>query len=208
MSMGIRWLGGTDPLLPHVLTYTHLFFNKDMFFMTEELVKPSDIVTIVGVGVIVCTMIYIMANFAYCTALYSTEIISSKAIAYDFGTAISADLYQNNILLPTIFVLGVAIATAGSNNGSIMAGGRALYAFARAKQAPAVFAKLNKVDVPANALLLQCIWGCVLLILPGSGFSSLLDFFGPCSWFFYAATSSSVIMLRYKYPDKPRPFQV
>ncbi len=184
------------------------FFNKDMFFMTEELVKPSDIVTIVGVGVIVCTMIYIMANFAYCTALYSTEIISSKAIAYDFGTAISADLYQNNILLPTIFVLGVAIATAGSNNGSIMAGGRALYAFARAKQAPAIFAKLNKVDVPANALLLQCIWGCVLLILPGSGFSSLLDFFGPCSWFFYAATSSSVIMLRYKYPDKPRPFQV
>jgi hypothetical protein len=33
-------------------------------------------------------------------------------------------------------------------------------------------------------------------MIPGSNFSSLLDYFGPTSWLFYALTSSALIVLR------------
>ena len=37
------------------------------------------------------------------------------------------------VALATIFAVGVVVSTAGSNNGSIMTGGRAFYAVARGK---------------------------------------------------------------------------
>lgn len=38
------------------------------------------------------------------------------------------------IALATVFAVGVVVSTAGSNNGSIMTGGRAFYAVARGNQ--------------------------------------------------------------------------
>lgn len=43
--------------------------------------------------------------------------------------SISDPLY--GVILATVFAVGVVISTAGSNNGSIMTGGRAFYAVAR-----------------------------------------------------------------------------
>ena len=48
----------------------------------------------------------------------------------------------------------------------------------------------------------------MLLLLPGSSFSALLDYFGPVSWMFYAFTSSCVVRLRHKEPNALRPFLV
>ena len=58
------------------------------------------------------------------------------------------------------------------------------------------------------ALMAQGIWTLVLLSLPGSNFSTLLDYFGPTSWLFYGLSSSAVIRLRYTEPDALRPFRV
>lgn len=48
----------------------------------------------------------------------------------------------------------------------------------------------------------------MLLLLPGSNFASLLDYAGPAGWIYYAFTGSSVVYLRFKEPDLPRPFRV
>ena len=111
-------------------------------------------------------------------------------------------------MLATILAAGVAIATAGSDNGSIMTGGRAFFAVARDGFAPRYFSKLNASGAPYAALIAQCIWTCVLLLLPGSSFATLLDYFGPISWCFYAWTASSVIKLRIDEPNLIRPFLV
>ena len=58
------------------------------------------------------------------------------------------------------------------------------------------------------ALVAQATWAIILILLPGSNFSSLLDYAGPAGWIYYAVTGSSVVYLRYKEPDLPRPFKV
>ena len=111
-------------------------------------------------------------------------------------------------VLAASLALGVAIATVGSDNGSIMTGGRAFFAVARVGQAPRFLSALNVHGAPWAALAAQCSWTCVLLLLPGSSFSALLDYFGPVSWMFYAFTSSCVVRLRYIEPHAARPFTV
>ena len=69
-------------------------------------------------------------------------------------------------------------------------------------------ASLNSAGAPWAALLAQGSWTLVLLMLPGSSFASLLDYFGPASWCFYALSSSALITLRFREPDAARPYKV
>jgi APA family basic amino acid/polyamine antiporter len=69
-------------------------------------------------------------------------------------------------------------------------------------------ASLNSRGAPWAALLAQGAWSIVLLMLPGSSFSTLLDYFGPASWFFYALSSSALVTLRIREPNTLRPYKV
>lgn len=69
-------------------------------------------------------------------------------------------------------------------------------------------AQLNNMGSPWVALSTQGIWTILLLLLPGSNFATLLDYFGPASWLFYGLSASALITLRYKEPDILRPFKV
>jgi len=148
----------------------------------------------------IVTAAYTLANLAYFAVLDVDVIESSKSVAVTMGEKVGGHA------LSSFFAVGVIFSTLGSNNGSIMTGGRAFYAVARGGHAPKWLAQLNYASAPANSLVAQGIWTIVLLLLPGSGFASLLDYFGPASWFFYALSSSALIVLRWKEPDLPRPF--
>ena len=41
-----------------------------------------------------------------------------------------------------------------------------------------------------------------------ASFATLLDYFGPASWLFYAFTASATVALRRKEPSRPRPFRM
>jgi amino acid transporter len=112
------------------------------------------------------------------------------------------------VFLSSLFAVGVAISTTGANNGSIMAGGRAFYAVARSGSVPSFLAKLNSRGAPWTALLAQCIWTLVLLMLPGASFATLLDYSGSMNWAFYALTASSLIVLRVREPEAYRPYKI
>ena len=178
----------------------------DLNFMMEELKYPLSLPKIVATALVIVTCAYILCNIAYMMLLDQESMTSTKAIGTDFGIAMArGDPYA---FWPIFIACGVALSTVGSAHGSCMTGGRAFYAVARGGKAPAFLAKLNKLGSPYGALLAQGGWGVVLLLLPGSSFSSLLDYFGPASWGFYTLGSISVILLRYKEPDTPRPFRI
>ena len=46
-------------------------------------------------------------------------------------------------------------------------------------------AALNRYHAPWTALSAQGLWAVILLLIPGSNFATLLDYFGPTSWMFY-----------------------
>lgn len=178
----------------------------DLNFMMEELKHPHTLPKIVATALTVVTSAYILCNIAYMMLLDRESMTSTKAIGTDFGTAIANG--DTHAFWPVFIACGVAISTFGSAHGSCMTGGRAFFAVARAGKAPPFLAKLNSLGSPYGALIAQGGWGLVLLLLPGSSFSSLLDYFGPASWAFYALGSVSVILLRQKEPHTMRPFRV
>lgn len=175
----------------------------DLNFMQEELTNPTKQLPLVAIGgVAAVTVCYLVANIAYFCVLSHNTIVDSNAIAVEFGTTVL------NKGFALFIAFGVCLSTTGSVNGSIMTGGRAFYAVARSGKAPAVLAKLNSVGAPWAALVAQGVWGVVLLLLPGSSFSTLLDYFGPMSWLYYAFCASALITLRIREPDLPRPYKI
>ena len=179
-------------------------------FLQEELVHPiRDLPRIIAAALTLVTMCYLLINIGYLCVLDKDTIINSSAIAVQFGDTVSDKLFsKGKDVLALILALGVSLSTAGAANGSIMTGGRGFFAVARDGKAPAIMARLNSRGAPWAALLAQGSWSLVLLCLPGSNFSSLLDYFGPVSWMFYGISASAVIRLRYSEPDTLRPFQV
>lgn len=178
-------------------------------FLMEEMINPTrDLPNIIRYGLAIVTTCYILINIGYFSVLSRDTITDSKAIAVDFGNSFSVLFSSHRQVLPTIFALGVSLSTMGSINGSIMTGGRAFYAVARAGKFPKAMAKINRFGAPWVALLVQGTWSIVLLLMPGSNFSTLLDYFGPTSWIFYALSASCVIILRNKEPEIDRPFKV
>ena len=67
------------------------------------------------------------------------------------------------------------------------------------------FEVLSATRVPVYALIFQGVWAS-LLALSGS-FDTLTDYVIFGSWIFYALTTSSVFVLRRKYPDAERPYK-
>jgi len=172
----------------------------DLSFLAEELRDfekrlPLAIIT----GVAGC---YVMANIAYLSVLSKDDIKDSDAVAIDLGRDAAGGG------LAAVFAAGVALSAAGAANGSILTGGRAFYAIARAGQAPGWLSRLNSAGAPWTSLLAQASWAITLLLLPGSSYSTLLDYAGPAEWLFYAFTGSAVIVLRNREPDCPRPYRV
>ena len=197
---GTSSVGMITALIPCLWAYDGW---ANLNYLAEEMIRfeerlPGAIMTAV-LTVMTC---YITVNVAYLAVLTESEVVNSNAIAVDFAQSVSS----RNVLA-AVFSMGVALSAAGSAYGSMMTGARAFYAVARQGMAPSALAKVNRHGSPYVSLLAQSFWTLCLLLLPGSSFSSLLDYTGPASWLFYALTGSTVIMLRVKEPNAHRPFK-
>jgi amino acid transporter len=175
----------------------------DLNFLLEELWNAEEMLPrILPFGIGLVTVCYVTANLSYFSVLSPEVAMRSQSIALNFGEAVEGRVVS------ALMAVGVALSTMGAANGSILTGGRAFYSVARAGQGPHLMATLNSRDAPANALIAQSVWCIVLILLPGSSFSSLLDYFGPTSWIFYAFTGSAVVLLRIREPHLVRPYRM
>jgi len=174
----------------------------DVAFLGEELMAPERALPIVVVtSIVVVAGLFILVNISYMLVLTRGEIEDSDELALDFAKKIGGTS------LGSIVAFGIGISALGSANGSILTGGRMFFAAARDGRFPKILNKLSRVQrAPYAALIAQGVVSTILLCLPNANFKTLLHYFAPASWLFYAATGSSVIALRYRYPEVPRPF--
>lgn len=179
----------------------------DLNFMQEELKDPAnDFHRVITFGIMIITVCFLLANLSYFAVLQSEQILSTATIAETVGLSMD-ETFSTQRLFSIIFSLGVAVSTVGSMNGSIMTGGRIFFAAARDGNAFAIINQLNAQGSPFVAVIMQGLWSVFLLILPGSDFAALLDYFGPLSWFYYALTCSCVVIQRYQNPNAVRPYK-
>src|SRR5262249_22016848 len=106
-----------------------------------------------------------------------------------------------------LLAIAMTISAISAMNGSMLTGARVPYAVARDGLAPGALARLSEgARVPAFSVLVQGALSCVLA-LTGS-FDQLTDAVIFASWLFYALNAGSVLVLRRREPDRPRPFRV
>jgi len=100
----------------------------------------------------------------------------------------------------------IMVTTLGCCNATVLSGCRPYYAMAKEGLFFKSAAKLNNKHAPANSLLYQCVWAC-LLVLSGT-FDQLTDMVIFAIFIYYGATTLGVFILRKKMPDAPRPYKV
>lgn len=106
------------------------------------------------------------------------------------------------------FVSGLILCSIfGATNGSILGGARGCFAMARDG---VFFAPVGKIHsrfrTPHVALLLQGFWAIVLAI--SGTYEQLYTYVIFTGWIFYAAAVLSVMVMRRRRPDLPRPYRV
>ncbi|MBK7705724.1 MAG: amino acid permease [Acidobacteria bacterium] len=189
---------------------------NNITFTAGEVKDPQrNIPLSLAMGTALVIGLYILANFAYLATLSLQQI--QTAPDDRVGTAALNVMFGG--IGATIMAVAIIISTFGCNNGLILAGARVYYAMAKDNLFFKSTGKLNAKHVPAMALVLQCIWTC-LLVLPrtitvndkgvtsyGNLYGTLLDYVVFAVLIFYVLTIIGLFVLRFKRPDADRPYK-
>ncbi|WP_031498818.1 APC family permease [Bryobacter aggregatus] len=144
--------------------------------------------------------IYLLANTAYFYVLTSAEVAASDRVPAEMMRKLFGNTGANWVSVAAMISIFSAL------NGSILSGGRVPYAMAKDGL---FFKKIAEVHPtyrsPAQSMLWLSLWSSVLV------FSGQYDQLAACvifaSWILYGMTAASVIVLRHKRPDLPRPYK-
>jgi APA family basic amino acid/polyamine antiporter len=159
----------------------------------------------IAIGIVVVIAVYLLVNTTY-LALLSTSQLDA---IYQSGNKIAAVEAvrtfwgQNGVLFISMLIL---VTTLGCCNATMFVSCRPYYAMAKEGLFFKKVARLNDKHVPANSLLYQSVWAC-LLVLSGT-FDQLTDMIIFAVFIYYGATTLGVFILRKRMPDAYRPYKV
>ncbi len=160
-------------------------------------------------GTLLVLVLYLAINASYLYALPFWQVASANSTAYPQAPSVAARAVQSfagGHAAPLAALLFL-ISTIGSLNGVILSAARVPYAAARDGLFFAPFGRLHhRSRVPVIALVLLSVWGA-LLAASGS-FDQLTNMAVMSYATFWIPVSLSVIVLRRKLPQQPRPFRV
>ncbi|MEX2569368.1 MAG: amino acid permease [Cyclobacteriaceae bacterium] len=157
-------------------------------------------------SILIITGVYYFINLAYIQVLGLENMAGSTAVASDLMQVVVGDVGAWMISLL------VAIAALTSANATIFTGARSNFALGRDFK---IFAFMGKWDSeksgPVKAFVTQ---GAISLVLVSfglfsrDGFETMVDFTAPVFWFFLMMVGIALFVLRRKFPEIKRPFQV
>lgn len=170
-------------------------------FASGEMKNPAkDLPFAMAAGVLIVTMLYLLANVSYLNVLPADQI--ANAPQDRVGTAALQAIFGEAGLY--IMAVAIMISTFGCNNGLILSGARVYYAMARDNLFFKRTGELHpKYSTPAFALIAQAIWTCILCL--SGTYNQLLDFVIFAALLFYMLTAVGIFMLRAKRPNAERP---
>src|SRR6059036_2673965 len=175
-------------------------WNNVGFAGSELKDAKRDLPIAMGAGVLIVTVLYVLANVAYLNVLPAAAIASAPQDRV--GTAaLQAILGEPGL---KVMAAAIMISTFGCNNGLILSGARVYYAMARDD----LFFKSAGVlhpeyKTPAVALVVQAVWTS-LLCLSGT-YTQLLNFVIFAALVFYGLTAVGLFALRAKRSAADRP---
>ena len=199
VAEGIRPMGVIGQLLVAILFAYDGWINVGA--LAGEMKNPGkDLPKAIIGGLSIVMAINVVINLAYLWVLPASELAQYAS---------PASIVAEKIFGPVggkLINVGILVSVFGCLNGYLLTGPRIPYTLANQKVLPAMFGKLNKNGVPANATLFMVVLS-VIYALSGQ-FNLLSDLSMFAIWAFYTLTFIGVIKLRKTQPDLKRPYKV
>ncbi|XP_069546369.1 b(0,+)-type amino acid transporter 1 isoform X1 [Brachyistius frenatus] len=170
-------------------------------FITEELKDPyRNLPLAILIGIPLVSVCYVLVNVAYFTAMTTTELLLSPAVAVTFGDRV---LYPLSWIVP----LFVVFSTFGSANGSCFTAGRLAYVSGREGHMVKILSYISlKRYTPLPALIFNGVLS-IIYIIP-SDINTLINYFSFAQWLFYGLAALSLIIMRFTRKELHRPVKV
>ncbi len=176
---------------------------NEMAYVAAEVKDPNrNIVRALVLGTASVTLLYLLVNGAYLWGLGTAGIADSNAVATDLVSGVMPRFGAR-----AISVL-VCISALGATSGLIFTGARISYALGADHTVFRSLGRWNgRTGTPLAALIVQGLIAAGLIVALGSFVNAIL-YTAAAVYSFYLATSVAVFVLRYKEPDRPRPYRV
>jgi len=181
-------------------------WNEASFLSAEVRRGRLNTLKVLLYSIATVTAVYLLVNISLLNSLGLPAMASS--------TAVMADMMQNILgtTAGSVVSLLILLAAVSTMNASIITGARTNYALGRDFPMLGILGRWQeRRQTPVNALLVQ---GGVALALVAwgtgahDGFVRMVEYTAPVFWLFILMVGVSVILLRRRYPDLPRPFRV
>jgi len=175
---------------------------NNVSMVSSEIRSPSRNLPIALIGGILgIIVVYLLANAAYFFVLTPAEVAGSDRVA--------AEMMRHVLGAPGAAAVSLAamISIFAALNGSILSGSRVPYAMAR----DGLFFRAVSFVHPAHhtpGVSILAVSGWAALLVLSGRYEQLYTLVIFASWILYAMTAASVIVLRRKCPDLPRPYKV
>lgn len=157
-----------------------------------------------SIGII--TAIYVIVNLALLRGLGIEGMAGANAVAAE----VMRRAFGNSSAL--IISLLVAVTVLSSMNATVITGARTNYAMGRDYPMFHFLGRWSaRGNTPMVALLVQAAIALGLVglgMLARNGFRAMVEYTTPVYWFFLLLTGISLMVLRRREPDIPRPFKV
>jgi basic amino acid/polyamine antiporter, APA family len=175
---------------------------NNITFIAAEIKNPQkNIGRALFFGTLLVTIVYVSANLMYIAVLPLHEV--AFAAKERVAVAAAEQIFGHSGSL--IIAVMIMVSTFGCNNGLTLAGARIYYTMAQDKLFFKQAGELNRYQVPANGLWIQCLWASLLCLSGRYGDLLTLVIFGVL--IFYVLTILGIFILRKKRPDVPRPYK-
>jgi len=151
-------------------------------------------------GTMAVIAIYLLANLAYFYVLPASAVSTNDRVAGEMMRRVLGDWGANGVSIAAMISIFAAL------NGSILAGSRVPFAAARDGLFFLSFARIHPQHrTPSVSILALSAWGA-LLVLSGK-YDELFTYVIFASVILYGMATASVIVLRRKRPEMPRPYR-
>jgi len=156
-------------------------------------------------GLATVTLLFLLVNLAYLSALGLEGMAASSAVASDvFTLAFGKESAM-------VFSVIVILSCLNSLNATLIFGSRSSFALGQDFRTFAWLGRWHGSGNPRNSLILQMLIALAvvgLAILTRQGFETVVEFTAPVFWSFVLMVGLSLFILRYRQPDLPRPYRV
>lgn len=195
------WAGLSGGLLAALFAYDGWINVTNLAGEVKEPEKNLSRAIIIGLSAI--TLIYVLVNYAFLTAIPFKEIIGNQNTAY------LASLKLFGSLGGKLITIGILISVYGAINGFMLTGMRIPYTLAKDKMLP-FSNKIGRTNintgVPTISALIILTVSLIMIFL--GTFDLLTNMLVFVTWTFTTLISIAVVVLRYREPKLDRPYVV